>query len=56
MDCFYLIGSCVGPSPYPEMVKFFQKIIGEEARRQLKLYRDGKITKDDFYNWIEENK
>ena len=26
---FYLIGSAVGPSPYPEMVKYFQKIIGE---------------------------
>ena len=29
-DVFYLIGSAVGPSPYPEMVKYFQKIIGEE--------------------------
>ena len=28
-DVFYLIGSAVGPSPYPEMVKYFQKIIGE---------------------------
>ena len=44
MDCFYLIGSCVGPSPYPEMVKFFQKIIGEEARKQI-LEQEGKIPK-----------
>ena len=26
-DVFYLIGSAVGPEPYPEMVKYFQKII-----------------------------
>ena len=35
-DVFYLIGSAVGPSPYPEMVKYFQKVIGEEAKKQLK--------------------
>ncbi|MDO5555634.1 MAG: tryptophan synthase subunit beta [Clostridia bacterium] len=34
-DVFYLVGSVVGPSPYPEMVKYFQKIIGEEAKKQL---------------------
>ncbi len=34
-EVFYLIGSAVGPSPYPEMVKFFQKVIGEEAKRQI---------------------
>ena len=44
MECFYLIGSCVGPSPYPEMVKFFQKIIGEEARKQI-LEQEGKLPK-----------
>ena len=31
----YLIGSVVGPHPYPEMVRNFQKIIGEETREQL---------------------
>ena len=35
MDCYYLIGSAVGPSPYPEMVKFFQKVIGKEAKEQI---------------------
>ena len=35
-EVFYLIGSAVGPSPYPEMVKFFQKVIGEEAKKQIK--------------------
>ena len=34
-DVYYLIGSAVGPSPYPEMVKYFQKIIGEEAKKQI---------------------
>lgn len=35
-DVFYLIGSAVGPKPYPEIVKFFQKIIGEETKKQIK--------------------
>lgn len=32
---FYIIGSTVGPAPYPEMVARFQSIISEEMRRQL---------------------
>lgn len=32
---FYLIGSVMGPHPYPTMVRDFQKVIGEEARQQL---------------------
>ena len=43
-DAFYLIGSAVGPSPYPEMVKFFQKIIGEEAKKQI-LKVENKLPK-----------
>jgi len=43
-DAFYLIGSAVGPSPYPEMVKYFQKIIGEEARKQV-LELENKLPK-----------
>lgn len=35
-DTFYLLGSAVGPHPYPTMVREFQKIIGEEALRQVK--------------------
>lgn len=34
-DTFYLLGSAVGPHPYPTMVKFFQKIIGEEVKKQI---------------------
>jgi tryptophan synthase beta chain len=31
---YYLIGSCVGPSPYPELVRELQRVIGREAREQ----------------------
>ena len=34
-DTFYLLGSAVGPHPYPTMVREFQSIIGEEARKQI---------------------
>ncbi|GED51663.1 tryptophan synthase subunit beta [Brevibacillus borstelensis] len=33
---FYVIGSVVGPHPYPYMVREFQKIIGEETRAQIR--------------------
>lgn len=34
-DHFYLIGSVVGPHPYPRMVRNFQRVIGDESRRQF---------------------
>lgn len=34
-ETFYVIGSVVGPHPYPYMVREFQKIIGEETRSQI---------------------
>jgi tryptophan synthase beta chain len=34
-DTFYVVGTVAGPDPYPWMVREFQKIIGEEARRQM---------------------
>jgi tryptophan synthase beta chain len=34
-DTFYIIGSAAGPHPYPEMVRDFQTVIGEEARAQM---------------------
>lgn len=34
-DTFYLIGSVVGPHPYPRMVRDFQRVIGDEARQQF---------------------
>ncbi|PTL40363.1 bifunctional phosphoribosylanthranilate isomerase/tryptophan synthase subunit beta [Alkalicoccus saliphilus] len=41
-DTFYLIGSVVGPHPYPMIVRDFQSVIGSESRRQL-LERTGKL-------------
>lgn len=34
-DTFYVMGSVVGPHPYPMMVRDFQRIIGDEAREQI---------------------
>jgi tryptophan synthase beta chain len=34
-DTYYLIGTVAGPHPYPRMVRDFQSVIGEEAKRQL---------------------
>lgn len=34
-DTFYIIGSVVGPHPYPTMVRDFQRVIGDETRRQI---------------------
>jgi tryptophan synthase beta chain len=41
-DTFYVLGSIVGPHPYPLMVRTFQSVIGEEARRQV-LEREGRL-------------
>jgi len=34
-DTYYLLGSVMGPHPYPMMVRDFQSVIGQEARRQI---------------------
>jgi tryptophan synthase beta chain len=41
-DTFYLLGSAVGPHPYPTMVRDFQSVIGKEAREQI-LEAEGKL-------------
>ena len=41
-DTYYLLGSVVGPHPYPTMVRDFQSVIGKEARRQI-LRQEGKL-------------
>lgn len=41
-EIFYLIGSAVGPHPYPTMVRDFQSVIGIEARRQI-LEAEGRL-------------
>jgi tryptophan synthase beta chain len=38
----YLIGSCVGPHPYPEIVRDLQAVIGREAREQI-LVAEGRL-------------
>jgi tryptophan synthase beta chain len=44
-DTFYIIGSVVGPHPYPMMVRDFHRVIGEETRRQLQQV-EGRETPD----------
>jgi tryptophan synthase beta chain len=41
-NTFYLLGSAVGPHPYPTMVKHFQAIISEESKRQV-LEKEGRL-------------
>jgi tryptophan synthase beta chain len=41
-NAYYLLGSAVGPHPYPQMVRDFQSVIGIESRRQL-LKIEGKL-------------
>ncbi|WHZ04585.1 tryptophan synthase subunit beta [Neobacillus sp. YX16] len=41
-NTFYLLGSAVGPHPYPSMVKHFQAIISEESKRQI-IEKEGRL-------------
>ncbi|MDD3933833.1 MAG: tryptophan synthase subunit beta, partial [Methanoculleus sp.] len=41
-DTHYLLGSCVGPHPFPRIVRDFQSVIGEETKRQI-LEREGRL-------------
>ncbi len=41
-DTHYLLGSCVGPHPFPSIVRDFQSVIGEETKRQI-LDREGRL-------------
>src|SRR5436853_2524309 len=43
-DTYYLLGSVLGPHPYPLMVREFQSVIGREARRQI-LEQVGKLPR-----------
>ncbi|MGL5682094.1 MAG: tryptophan synthase subunit beta [Marinifilaceae bacterium] len=67
-DSFYLLGSAVGPHPYPDMVTQFQSVISEEIRKQL-LEKEGRETPDHviacvgggsnaagaFYHFLDES-
>ncbi|MCI5905274.1 MAG: tryptophan synthase subunit beta [Oscillospiraceae bacterium] len=63
---FYCIGSVMGPHPYPEMVRDFQKIISEEVKEQL-MEKEGRLpdcvvacvgggsnAMGSFYDFIED--
>ena len=63
----YLIGSCVGPAPYPELVRELQRVIGREAREQF-LAVEGRLPEavvacvgggsnaiGMFYDFIEDD-
>jgi tryptophan synthase beta chain len=41
-DTHYIIGSCVGPAPYPALVRDLQRVIGDEARAQI-FEREGRL-------------
>mgnify|MGYP002516079891 CR=1 FL=1 len=41
-DTFYVIGSVVGPHPYPTMVRDFQRIIGDEVKEQI-MEKEGRL-------------
>lgn len=41
-NTFYVIGSVVGPHPYPTMVRDFQRVIGDEAKEQI-LQKEGRL-------------
>ncbi|WP_429843366.1 tryptophan synthase subunit beta [Brevibacillus sp. FIR094] len=41
-NTFYLLGSAVGPHPFPTMVKYFQAIISEESKRQI-VEKEGRL-------------
>jgi tryptophan synthase beta chain len=41
-DTYYLLGSALGPHPYPFMVRDFQRVIGDEAREQI-LEKEGRL-------------
>ena len=68
-DTHYIIGSVVGPHPYPDMVARFQSVISEEMRRQLqdKLGRDypdaivacvggGSNAAGAFYHYLNDDR
>lgn len=39
----YVVGSAIGPHPYPTLVRTFQSVIGNEAKEQFKELNDGKL-------------
>lgn len=64
ISTYYIIGSTVGPHPYPTIVRDFQKIIGEEVKEQLQTTPNyilacvggGSNAMGIFYPYLEEAK
>jgi tryptophan synthase beta chain len=67
-DSYYLLGSVVGPHPYPTMTRDFQSVVGREIRKQL-LEAEGKLpdyviacvgggsnAMGAFYDFVDEKK
>lgn len=63
-DTYYLIGSAVGPHPYPLMVREFQSVIGKEIKKELELDSNdaliacvggGSNAIGTFYPFIDSN-
>lgn len=65
-DTFYIIGSVVGPHPYPTIVRDFQRVIGDEVKKQI-IEKESKLpdyiiaavgggsnSMGIFYNFIED--
>lgn len=47
-DTHYVLGTACGPHPFPEMVSYFQSIIGVEAHRQIKELTGGRLPDKVF--------
>ncbi|MBI4930988.1 MAG: tryptophan synthase subunit beta [Bacteroidetes bacterium] len=64
VDTHYIIGSVVGPHPYPDMVARFQSVISKEIKEQLKKNPDyviacvggGSNAAGAFYNFLDDEK
>lgn len=66
-DTFYVLGSAVGPAPFPEMVKYFQSVISQESKQQLQDQENqlpdmvvacvggGSNAIDSFANYLDES-
>ncbi len=50
-DTYYLIGSALGPYPYPDMVREFQSVIGKEVRQQFSAEKNTLPDGDDCLYW-----
>lgn len=42
-DTHYVVGSAIGPHPYPTLVRTFQSVIGQETKEQFKALNNGKL-------------